>query len=297
SCFLADQLRLAYLLLTKADVTEAEDRTKSMGIMKEAIDIFDYLGTKAGFASALEKLGRFEATRGEYNLAIEHYEEAVSIRESLNIFTGLVSLLLSTFYNVIGEYESGLDWGRMAEEQFENRPILKPRAVLHQAWSLILLSKLTEAQALLDTIQETVHKSGHETILAWLHFVTGILEREKGDYRSAASSIEEALKIYYDRGTDEYVVVIFLKHLAEIEMLSSDISTAVFPSLALLEEKAENDDLPGIRGQVLLLKAEIALRKNDDATLREIVLELNALSENPNTRFLSPHYDRLIKRV
>ncbi|MFW9817564.1 MAG: hypothetical protein ACFFEW_16705, partial [Candidatus Thorarchaeota archaeon] len=88
-----------------------------------------------------------------------------------------------------------------------------------------------------------------------------------------------------------------LKHLAEIEMLSSDMSTAVYPSLALLEEKAGSEDLPGIMGQALLLKAEIALRRDDDATLRDIIQELNPLAESPSTRFLSPHYDRLMKKI
>jgi len=292
-----DKARLGYLLLTKADITEAEDRKRAMKILRDAIDIFDELGVKAGFANALEKLGRFEAARGEYNLAIEHYQEAVSIRESLNLFSGLLSLLLSTFYNVIGETESGYEWGLMAEDQFKNRPILQPRAVLHQAWALILMGKATEAQLLIDTIRESIHKSGHEVILAWLHFVTGIQERENGDYTAAISSIEEALKIYWERSTDEYIVVIFLHHLAQMELLSSDISTNVSPSLALLEEKAISEDLPGILGQVLLLKAEMAMSQNDDASLRQILRELQPIAQNPTTQFLSPFYERLLKRV
>ena len=292
-----DLIRLVHLLTTKADIQESEDRSKARELLEEAIEICNAMGNRAGYATVLEELGEFEVVRGEYNRAIEHYEEVISIRESLGIDNGNNSLLLSTLYNVIDEFDSGFEWAKMAEDQFRNRPLLIPRAILNQVWALIRMKKTTEALILIDTTRETILKSGREILLAWLHFVTGLLEIEQGDFSSAFSSIEEALKIYEKRTGALMIQVIFLHHMAQIEVSLSDITTEVFTSLALLEERALSEDLPGILGQVLLLKAEIALIQTDDSRLREVIQQLTPIVESESTSFLRLYYDRLMKRV
>jgi len=150
---------------------------------------------------------------------------------------------------------------------------------------------------LLDTTRESVVKSGIESQLAWLHFVTGILEREQGDLALAISSIEQGLKIYEQQGTALLMELIFSYQLAKAEVLSCYEGNVVSPSLAILEEKALTEDLPGILGQVLLLKADIAYLNNDEALLREIIPQLQSLLEKKNLQFLKPHRDRLLEKI
>jgi ATP/maltotriose-dependent transcriptional regulator MalT len=204
--------------------------------------------------------------------------------------------MVSTLYNATGEFESGFEWARMAEDQYKLLPKNKPRAVLNQAWSLIALKKLTEASVLVDIVRESIVKSGQETLLAWLNFVTGLIELEEGNLISAASSIEEALKVYETR-EDLLMQIMFLYYLARIEVVNSDMTTEVFPYLTLLEERAISEDLPGILGQALLLKSEIALLQNDDARLREIVQQLRPLTQEPRMAFLLPLFERLLNRI
>jgi len=255
------------------------------------------LGLKTDYAISQDRLSEIEAIRGEYNLAIEHYQESITIMESVGFPSGNVSLALSTLYTVIGEYDSGFEWGLMAQEQFQNRPYLIPRAILNQAWAQILLSNSTEGLILIDSIRDAVTKSGRETHIAWLHFVTGILEIADGDLISAASSIEEALKIYENRDGTMMVQMIFLRYLAEIEVALSGQEASICPSLCILEEKSTAEDLPGIFGQALLLKAELALKQNDDSALREIIQQLRPLTEMSSMQFLKPRFDSLLSRI
>ena len=126
----------------------------------------------------------------------------------------------------------------MAEDQFRSRPSLINRALLNQVWSLILLKRLPEAQILLDVSQESILKSGDESQLAWLYFVTGIMEMEQGDFALAFTSIEQALSIYGKQGYAYNIRLMFLLHLAKVEICSSDPSNIVTPSLEILEETA-----------------------------------------------------------
>ncbi len=292
-----DRGRLGDLLSKKARFLVEDDRNEARNLLLQACDVAKSIGVEADYAFSLDQLSRLEAVRGEFNLAIEKHEQVISIRESLGLPNGNTSLMLSTLYNVIGEPDSGYEWGMMAEEQFRNRPMYIPRAVLNQAWAQILLRKIPEAQILVDSIREEVVKSGHETHLAWLHFVTGLLEIEDGDLTSAASSIEEALKIYENREGAMTIQMIFLRQLAHIEISLLDTETSVSPSLALLEERAITEDLPGILGQTLILQAELALLQNDELRLTEILKRLRPLAENSNTGFLAPYYHRLLSRI
>jgi hypothetical protein len=171
------------------------------------------------------------------------------------------------------------------------------RAILNQIWSLTLQKKLTEANVLIDTSQESILKSGDERQLAWLHFVSGVMEIEQGNLSLASNSIEQALRIYEQQGWGFHIQLIFLQHLAKTEVYSYSTEEAVTPSLAILEDKAVSEDLPGILGQVLLLKAEICLMKDDEASIREVLPQLRSLSEMENLQFLKPYYDFILKKL
>ncbi|KXH74650.1 MAG: hypothetical protein AM326_09680 [Candidatus Thorarchaeota archaeon SMTZ-45] len=175
-----DRLRMAHLLIWKANIIMNQDMKQSRELLEEAYRIVDSsLGLPAFYADILYNLSMLDAIRGEYDIAIKRGLQAVNLRERSGLETGNASYFLALYYNIIGDAESGLEWGCMAETQLQSRPYLINRAVLNQIWSLILLKRITEAQALIDTIQESIMKSGDEKQLAWLHYVTGALELEQ----------------------------------------------------------------------------------------------------------------------
>jgi len=293
-----DTVYVAYFQIEIANIIMNYDRKESKNLMEQAYDLVDSsIGIPIMFANIIYYLSILDAVRGEFDKAIKRLLDAVTIRERAGDTTANPSYFLSTFYNVIGEPESGLDWARMTEEQIKGVPTVIDRARLNQTWSLILLGRTAEAQLLLDSIRESAVKSGIESHLAWLHFVTGILEREQGDLALAISSIEQGLKIYEQQGTAILMEFIFLHQLAKAEVLSCNAGEVVSPSLAILEEKAVSEDLPGFMGMVLVLKADIAIMNNDDVLLREIIPQLQSLCDEKNLQFLKPHLESLLTKI
>ena len=293
-----DKVRMAFFMIRKASIIKDHDREGSRVLLEKAYHIVEsFLGVPFGFANIIYFLSILNAIRGEYSAAISRCLKVVTLRERAGLDTGNVSLFLSTMYNVIGDPESGLEWAQMAESQYTGMPHVINRAILNQIWSLILLNRLTEANVLIDTSRESILKSGDERQLAWLHFVSGVLELVQGDTSLASSSIEQALRIYEQQGWALQIQLIFLHHLAKTEVYACTPTEAVAPSLAILEDKAISEDLPGILGQVLLLKADICIMNDDEACLRDIILQLRTLSERESLQFLKPYYDSLLRRL
>jgi tetratricopeptide (TPR) repeat protein len=293
-----DRVRVAHLLTKKANIIMDQDRAECKELLQQAYAIVESsLGIPTNYANILDKLGLVDATRGKFDSAIKGLLDVITLRERAGLSTANASYFLSTLYNLIGEPESGLEWGLMTEDQVRNRPILANRAKLNQIWSLILLNRLTEAQILLDTYQEPILKSGDESQLAWLYFDTGVLEMARGDFASALSSVEQGLEIYEQSRGAFIFELIFLYQLAKIEVYSCTSGETVSPSLAILEDKALSEDLPGILGLVLLLKADAAIMNNDPSLLREIISQLESLSEEEDLKFLKPHFDSLVGKL
>ncbi|MFW9798210.1 MAG: hypothetical protein ACFFE2_14320 [Candidatus Thorarchaeota archaeon] len=293
-----DRLRVAHFLIRKANIILNQDRVEARELLEQAYEVVDSsLRVPAFYEAIIDKLALINAVRGEFDMAIRRFLRVVSIRERSGLNSGNASWYLSTLYNIVGEPDSGLEWASMAEDQLKSRPILMTRATLNQVWSLVLLKRLSEAQLLLESIRESVLKSGVEDQLAWLYFVSGIMEMAQGDYQLASSSIEQGLRIYEQLKAGHLMELIFLYQLAKTEVYSSMSEDIVSPSLAILEDKAVTEDLPGFLGQVLLLKADIALLMNDEDSLREIVLQLQPLSEKENLQFLKSNYDRLLSKL
>ncbi|MGY5858338.1 MAG: tetratricopeptide repeat protein [Candidatus Thorarchaeota archaeon] len=293
-----DKYKIAHLLIRKGSFSMNFDRLESRAALEEAYQIVDSsIGIPVNYAYIIYYLSLLDAIRGDFDRAIEQCSNAVTILERAGLESGNPSSFLSIFYNIIGEPESGLEWGRMTEDQFSGRPYLINHARLFQIWSLILLKRLIEAQALLDSSRESIVKGGNEDQLAWLHFVTGILEMEQGDFPLALSSIEQGLKIYEQQGTALLMENIFLHQLSLIEIMTCSPGEAVSPSLAILEERALSEDLPGILCQVLLLKADMAVQNKDEEQLRAIIPKIGLLMQEHKLHFLEPRFESLTRRL
>ncbi len=293
-----EQVRVAHMLIRKAGILMSRDPEEARALLEKAYKIVETsLCIPANYAEIIYNLSLCDAIRGNFDSAIKRNLDVVTIRERAGLNSGNASNLLSMIYNVIGDYESGLEWACMAEDQFKSRPYLINRAVLNQAWSLIQLKRLTEAQLLIDTTRESVLKSGDESHLAWHHFVTGLIESEQGNFSLAASSVEQALRIYERQGTALVTELIFLHQLARIEVKSCTSDEILSPSLAILEDKAVSGNLSGYLGQVLVLKGEIAILTGDEALLRDVTSQLQTISEKENLKFLKPHFEKLVRNL
>ena len=285
-----NQNRLAHVLRQKALIIEVSDRIQALQLLKQASTIMKSLGAVIGFGNIQFQMSKIEATRGEYDLAIQRNMDIISLRQKRGLPVGLFALTLSTLYNVISEPNAGLEWALMAEAELENNVLLYPRSFLNQAWSLVLSHQVSEALALIDSTRESILKSGVETNLAWLYFINGVYEIAEGNFAAAATSIEEALNIY-ERRRSSMSMNICIHHLAKIDVLQSrkepyDDYMGNITWLAQLEEKAVSENLPGVLGQSLLLKAELFLSHGDTEEAKTAFRQLDVLVQQPGLDFL-----------
>ncbi len=286
-----DQHRIANLLRSKASFLMDGDRKDFTALLLKSREMFETLGDKLGQANVTYHLSMNEATRGEYDSAIEHTQEVVSTRESLGMPIGIMSYTLSTLYNVIGNGDAGLKWARMAETELEQQPGVLPYAFLSKVWSLALLDSLSEARDLVDTTRVLVLKSGEEPMLELLYFTEGILAMSERNYRDAIASLGKALEISIRLGR-KLGLNMCLAKLAEAEVRMGDESSHFGNSdesgswLGYLEEMATSEELPGVLGEALVLKAELSLRNGDIEKAREYAQEAARLSNQPGLSFL-----------
>lgn len=288
-----DIVRLAYHMRVKSSSLRSHNIREAQKAVMQSKELMEQLGNRAGVASSLLYNARLDATRGEYNLAISHILEAIEIRESMDLSRGSHATLLASIYNMIGDPRGGLEWAKYAEADYDNHPGVQIHAIINQIWALILLKRMTEASELMDTIREQILKSGMDTMLAWFNFVTGLYEIEEGNITSARKSLEDALEIYEDKVALEYGLM-FLFHMAKLDVLEVMHGKKLFPWITLLESKAQSNELPGIMALVHLLRAQIAIAQNDEEALRKEVEKLQTLSKNPAMSFLSGRLEHLV---
>jgi len=292
-----DKLREAHLLIQKGFLLMNSDRRQSRDSFQRAYQIVEsYLEIPGMYSNIVYYQSILDATRGEFDKAIEGCMRVITIRERIGVENGNAASFLAIYYNMIDDPESGLEWGRLTEEQFSSRPYLINLAILFQIWSLILLKRIIEAQALLDSSRESILKSGSEYQFGWFHFVSGLLELEHGNSELAISNIEQALKIFERMGTLLLAELIFLYYLARIEIFSNVSEGVLSNYLAILEEKAISDDLPGFLGLVLLLKADIAIENGDEILLGDVVAQIRPLVEKKKISFLNVHLEQLQRK-
>jgi tetratricopeptide (TPR) repeat protein len=292
-----DVNRLAHLLRTRAGIIQSTNRSESRKLLHRAKSLMDLMGDQGGLADVLFLLSKLDSIRGDYDSAIEHNLESVRLWESVGMPTGMSALTLSTLYNTIGDWDSGMEWALMAEGELASRPIYQPRAILNQAWSMTLQRKLPEAHQLLDSVRESMIKSGIESNLGWLYFISSVVEAAEEDYSSAAMSVEESLDIY-ERSGGFVSFYICLHHRASIEVYSEQEPSSDYestgPWLTLLEEKAHSEDLPGILGRALLLKAISLRTKGAESESLRVIEQLASLVNEWNLEFLRPAVERFI---
>lgn len=106
----ADTHRVTLLTDYAWEINESNTAVADTKI-REAIEIAQKLGFKKGEATAWNGLGVVEEIRGNYKIAIEHYEKAMAIRKSLGDQRGVAGVLvnLGNAHEAIGEFPAAIN--------------------------------------------------------------------------------------------------------------------------------------------------------------------------------------------
>ncbi|MFX1367204.1 MAG: tetratricopeptide repeat protein [Promethearchaeota archaeon] len=266
-------------------------------MMLAGLDKSMALCSKHGLSTLLSYMynvrGIIHDTRGEFDAAINCYLEAIELLEKTRSPTmaGLPGFLAWS-YSEMGNGEEALEWASMNLLTAKSQPHTLPSAYLLRARALIRLGRLDEARVDLDNGQEMALKVANELLIQGVHLTTGLLEMAQDRPLDAMQSFERSLEICERIGEQNTINSILLK-LTECELsilqVNDDTESAEHSGkwMERLEKVVIQKELPGIRGLLLLLKAELRLKQSRRNEAKSLIREVRDLSGQPGLKFLN----------
>jgi len=274
-----------------ANVIKNYDLKRAMNLLESSKSISKELGYMYNLGHLHLELGHLAGVRGEYNSSIEHILEYHRVRESLHLPVRTSKYFLATYYNLAGNGEDALRNIDDAISSYETIKKLSPYALTQRAWALTNLGEYQVAREDLQISIEIAMKTGvvwHVSI--WPKIVEGILEKLEGNYQNAKVIFENVLTTF----TNEPILLVknlCYLNLAEIEIEMMDLDSLDRPRdvsgpwMEILEEYIENNDLPGIRAQMMLLKARLYQKTGLNDEAKRIVQECLDLANSSGLQY------------
>jgi tetratricopeptide (TPR) repeat protein len=198
-------------------------------------------------------------TAGEYDLALSSLHEAWKTI-GLDDSTSYPSLQLSRVYAILGDGQQALEYVQSYLDSLGQDEILG--GYLVRAIALAELDRVAEAERDLVKVYPLVMQRGLDRVLGRYYIASGIVEQARGDYLAASDFFEKALDIFEQVGDVRGEKSHALLGLAKAEILLAEEATngekSITPGtwLCRAEKHAVDNDFPGIRMQVALLKSE-----------------------------------------
>jgi tetratricopeptide (TPR) repeat protein len=287
-----EQVVVADLQSGLANVVKHFNMKRAIGYLDSSREISEQLGYRYNLGHIHQELGHIAGIRGEYDSAIDHFIEFQHVRESLKLPITMTKYLLATYCNLARNGEAALSAIEEAISSYESVRKISPYALIQRAWALTNLGQYGIAREELEASQEIAFKSGVVWYTSiWPKLVEGILEKVEGNYDEAKAIFEGVLDKFGHKPIPLVQNVCYL-NLAEIEIELTKVDSLARPDgisgpwMEKLEEYVEENQLPGIRAQMLLLKASLYQRLGLFDETRELIQECRMLAESKGLDYL-----------
>ncbi|MHA1906829.1 MAG: hypothetical protein ACW98Y_06020 [Candidatus Thorarchaeota archaeon] len=297
-----DTFREAHLHRIRATLIQRADHHLANELLHLSMDIMKSLGDEVGLGNVLHQLGIVSAIRGEYNSAISYSLQAIKYREIQGMPFGILASNLAIIFNAAGDYENGLSWAELAEEELTQQTPNLLRAKLAKAWSLACKGKLDEVNSIINDTREDIFRSGIDSLLAQHYFTTGLMEFSEKEYSVASSSFEQAYDMNRRLGR-AILDTVCLYYLARTEVCSFDVDDSNRNNessgswLRLVEEIAESRDLEGVKAQSLLLYARLRMKQGRYDEARVFLSKVEQFAEQSSMTFLEHEFQVLLRKM
>jgi tetratricopeptide (TPR) repeat protein len=279
------------LLLRLAGWESEIDFRKGMDTINEAYNLSKRLGLSQTMIAVLDQMSAIAHKMGEYDLAIECFNEILEYDRPKSATTSHAPLDLSELYCDIEDGKQALELARLWDEVGESSgPSGLPAhgcPYYVKARALLLLDRQDEALKQIDTLHDIALRSGWEPWLSFYYHATGLYEIAVGDYYAGIESIERALESC-ERGRRQVGINQCLLALTKIEIDTFIVDeNAVDPSdsgpwMARLEKEAREKSLHGILMQHALLKAEFQEKIKQLNAARDTLQSALKISDLPS---------------
>jgi tetratricopeptide (TPR) repeat protein len=268
------------------------NRSRALEVAHKAENLAKQLGLGSAEMSSLYVRRGVHSARGEFSASVDCNYDMLELRErsretSLHVDPHSMAFL----YNEMGESEDALEWSRVALESYRTAMWAAPYPYFDMARSLIGLGRLDEGREYLEEGKKKAIKLGDELFLQVAYFNEGLLEMAENRLDDAMLSFEKALDIC-ERTERRSRMNSTLIAMVECEILlfqptrnnQNDEYSGKW--MERLEKDVEQEDIPGIHGRLLLLKAKLRLIQERRKDAEQLLTEVRRLAENPYVRYL-----------
>ncbi len=286
-----DQVMATRIQVYIASLLKHTNLHSAIDLYKSSKEECEQLGYKSLIGHIQFQLGHIMGFRGEFDAAIEHLLESISISESLGLPTIFRKSVIAFMYNQIGVGEKALELANTGLEGYDSEDRRGSYPQVQYAWALINLGRYDEASDELAIAQEIALKSGNSSRVLHCRYVEGILDKAENNLDGAISCFEEVLEYLEDDPTPVFqnICLINLTEI-EIELLDKetldDKSEMSGPWMQKLFEHSKKNDLPGIAARAMILKARLRDKQGQYDEVHKILKEVQNIAQAPSMNYL-----------
>jgi tetratricopeptide (TPR) repeat protein len=287
-----DKYSEGYGFRTLASISFSIDVQQSQEYPHYADIIFEELGHKLGRAENYGTLSGVFQVRGDYDRALECLFESMKIRESMGLDNWIIPTNVAWIYSTIRNYNAALEWSEYALISICMCDNLLGYPHLQRARALINVGRTKDAIEHLDLALKYALREGDERLMKLFDVTMTLFQRAKGDFSSALLNLEGYIHIDYPTlnvfDLNEYLLL-----LAETEVFAFEsddenlLSEYSGPWMERLEERARDNEMAGILGLALILKARLRLKQNRTGAAKYLLEEVQQMGQIHNMEFLS----------
>lgn len=250
----------AEALGTLGTVAAAAGRyNEAVELTEEAVNIFEKLGRLGEVATGYNNLGSLLADMERYPEAEPAFEKAKQLSEEMGDLAGTASALLNlaTMYNERSDFRKAVDTAEKALALYtdldHNPGIVRADMVI--AASLGDLGRMEEALRYSERAVVLARGIGDTSLTANTLGNLGVLHANRGEYRKAASSYEQALELVEEKEMPLEIAT------QQMNLAGVYADLGAFDTALAFAEKAENMytsiGLPGRKAAAIHLIADL----------------------------------------
>lgn len=278
-----DQFQIYQLLWTCSSWIKTYDARRALALQEEAYALAKSFGASQKIAEAMADMGRISECLGEYDLAIQCYQNSLNTygNPGMELYREVMdspTFGLSRIYCELGDGTSGLEWIDLAFDIVGDFASEIPYLYAQRAEALVILKRYQEAAHHLETCHRVSLMSGGEGYLALCELATGYLEIAQGDPFTAIETLTPGFQ-FLSQGPAAIYINRFLIALTRAEIATNPDGASSETSerwMTELEKHAREKELPGILMMHALLKTDYLLSRG----LSEYAIELLSNSLN-----------------
>jgi len=287
---------LADLLGEKADLVKRTNISEALSILELGREVCEEIGYVAGLAYNDHYLGHIAMAKGEFNLSLHYQNKRLQNLLLLGAWVGHQSTIIAQLYNMMGDGANALD--SIASHRNEIAAKNIPFALIHEAWALVNLDRIDDAEESITKARELVLKSDDEVRLGLVYFVEGLIEKSRHEFASAHYSFEHAVEIFERNYNQAFLNVTFF-HLTDMEIEAfkyEKVTKAKIsgPWMQKLMKQVEERELPGLAMQALLLRAKFRFKQGQIAQSRRMLKRVLKSSDTFGLNYLKDMAEAVI---